>query len=53
MSLGIENMQDAPFDLCGFSFGSIAGSYVAVAAGVRLKSFSLVAHQRLVGHGMA
>ena len=43
MSLGIENiLGDAPFDLCGFSFGSIAGSYVAVAAGVRLKSFSLV-----------
>ena len=43
MSLGIETiLGDAPFDLCGFSFGSIAGSYVAVAAGARLKSFSLV-----------
>ena len=43
MSLGIEAiLGDAPFDLCGFSFGSIAGSYVAMAAGARLKSFSLV-----------
>ena len=43
MSLGIETiLGDAPFDLCGFSFGSIAGSYVAMAAGARLKSFSLV-----------
>ena len=43
MSLGIETiLGDAPFDLCGFSFGSIVGSYVAAAAGDRMKSFSLV-----------
>ncbi len=43
MSLGIETiLGNAPFHLCGFSFGSIAGSYVAAAAGARLNSFTLV-----------
>ena len=43
MSEGIETiLGDAAFDLCGFSFGSIAGSYVAAAADQRLKSFTLV-----------
>ena len=43
MSFGIEAiLGEAPFDLCGFSFGSIAGSYVAQSAGARLKSFTLV-----------
>lgn len=43
MSLGVKTiLGDAAFDLCGFSFGSIAGSYVAASAGGRLKSFTLV-----------
>ena len=43
MSLGIETiLGNMRFHLCGFSFGSIVGSYVAAAAGLRLKSFTLV-----------
>ena len=40
---GIEQIiGDASFHLCGFSFGSIVGSYVAADAESRLLSFTLV-----------
>jgi len=43
INLGIDVILDRePFDLCGFSFGSIAGAYVAANAGLALKSFTLV-----------
>lgn len=43
INLGIKTiLGHKPFDLCGFSFGSIAGAYVAANAGLQLKSFTLV-----------
>lgn len=43
ISSGITHiLGDAPFHLCGFSFGSIVGSYVAADVGRRLLTFTLV-----------
>jgi len=44
ITAGIDDIlgTDAPFRLCGFSFGSIAGAYVAAAGGTRLQSYTLV-----------
>ena len=54
MSVGLENILGMHlFDLCGFSFGSIVGAYVALAAGTRLKSFSWWVHQPSDDRGMA